>query len=68
MVDYRCSSGPAQAPYTELHDDHSVAYVRRGSFGCQVRGESFELVAGAIFVVHPGDECPLPAPILARSA
>jgi len=56
VVDYRCSAGPAQAPYTELHDDHSVAYVRRGSFGCEVRGESFELVAGSIFVVHPGDE------------
>ncbi|MEX2205350.1 MAG: AraC family transcriptional regulator [Myxococcota bacterium] len=56
VVDYRCSAGPAQAAYTELHDDHSVAYVRRGSFGCQVRGESFELVAGSIFAVHPGDE------------
>jgi AraC-like DNA-binding protein len=56
VVDYRCSAGPAEKPYTELHDDHSVAYVRSGSFGCQVRGESFELVAGSIFVVHPGDE------------
>jgi AraC family transcriptional regulator len=56
VVDYRCDAGPAQAPYTELHDDHSLAYVRRGSFGCQVRGESFELVAGSVFVVHPGDE------------
>jgi len=55
-VDYRCSTGPAKAPRSELHDDHSVAYVRRGSFGCQVRGESFELVAGSVFLVHPGDE------------
>ncbi len=56
VVDYRCDAGPAERPYTEVHDDHSLAYVRRGSFGCQVRCESFELVAGSIFVVHPGDE------------
>ena len=47
VVDYRCDTGPAERPYTETHDDHSLAYVRRGSFGCEVRGESFELLLGA---------------------
>lgn len=35
---------------------HSVSYVRRGSFACRARGERFDLVAGAVFVGHPGDE------------
>jgi AraC family transcriptional regulator len=30
--------------------------VRRGSFGCRTRGESFELVPGSILAGHPGDE------------
>jgi AraC-like DNA-binding protein len=30
--------------------------VRKGSFGCQTRGKSFELVAGSILVGYPGDE------------
>jgi AraC-like DNA-binding protein len=30
--------------------------VRKGSFGCESRGRSFDLVAGSILVGHPGDE------------
>jgi AraC family transcriptional regulator len=56
VVDYRCDAGPADKPFVELHDGFSVSYVRRGSFGYLVRGESFELVAGATLVGHPGDE------------
>ena len=56
MVDYRCSSGPSDEPFVELHGGFSVSYVRRGSFGCRTRGELFELVAGSILVGHPGDE------------
>ena len=56
VVDYRCDAGPADVPYTELHDGYSVSYVRHGSFGYRVRGETFELVAGSILVGHPGDE------------
>ncbi len=56
VIDYRCSEGPADEPYAELHRDFSISYVRAGSFGCRTRGESFELVTGSILVGHPGDE------------
>ncbi|MFC5742176.1 AraC family transcriptional regulator [Dyella tabacisoli] len=56
VVDYRCSAGPKDMPFAEQHGSHSVSYVRRGSFGCQSRGRSFELVAGSVLVGHPGDE------------
>ncbi|WP_437815497.1 helix-turn-helix transcriptional regulator [Sorangium sp. So ce1078] len=56
VLDYRCSAGPADAPFVELHRGFSVSYVRKGSFGYRVRGESFELVAGSLLVGHPGDE------------
>ncbi len=54
--DYRCSAGPADAPFVERHQDFSVSYVRRGSFGVRTRGEVYELVAGSVLVGHPGDE------------
>jgi AraC-like DNA-binding protein len=54
--DYRCDAGPDDRPFVELHADHSISYVRRGSFGYQVNGESYELVAGAFVIGHPGDE------------
>jgi AraC-like DNA-binding protein len=56
VSDYRCSAGPGDRPFVELHSRHSVSYVRKGSFGCRTRGQSFELVAGSILVGHPGDE------------
>jgi AraC family transcriptional regulator len=56
VVDYRCSAGPADEPYLERHEGFSVSYVRKGSFGCRTRGQSFELVAGSVLVGHPGDE------------
>ena len=56
VVDYRCDAGPNDAPFTEVHTDFSVSWVRKGSFGCRTRGRSFELVAGSIVVGHPGDE------------
>jgi AraC family transcriptional regulator len=56
VVDYRCSAGPEAQPFTELHQGHSVSYVRKGTFGYRVRGASYELVAGAVLVGHPGDE------------
>lgn len=54
--DYRCTAGPADEPFVERHLDHSVSYVRKGSFGCRTRGDSFELVAGSFLIGHPGDE------------
>lgn len=56
VVDYRCSAGPGDAPFAEHHRSHSIAYVRRGAFGCRCRGRSFELVPGSLFIGHPGDE------------
>jgi len=56
VTDYRCNVGPADEPFVERHAGFSVSYVRRGSFGCRVRGRSLELVAGSLLVGHPGDE------------
>lgn len=56
VYDFRCSAGPADRPFTELHVRHSLSYVRRGSFGCRVEGRDYELVAGALFVGRPGRE------------
>ena len=55
-IDYRCTAIPSDKPYTELHRYHSVSYVRKGSFGCRVRGQSFELVTGSVLVGYAGDE------------
>ena len=56
VYDVHCGAGPGDKPFVELHETHSLSYVRRGSFGCQSRGRSFELVSGALLVGHPGDE------------
>ena len=54
--DYRCTVAAGERPYTELHQTHSIAYVRKGSFGYRVRGETHELVAGSFLIGRPGDE------------
>lgn len=56
VVDYVCDAGPHDVPRTEHHALHSISYVRAGSFGCQTRGASFELVTGSLLIGHPGDE------------
>jgi AraC family transcriptional regulator len=56
VFDYRCSAGPADKPFVEMHEGFSISYVRKGSFGYHARGASFELVAGSVLVAHPGDE------------
>jgi AraC family transcriptional regulator len=56
VIDYRCEAAPGETPFAELHESFSLAYVRKGSFGCRARGQSFELVAGSMLVGHPGDE------------
>ncbi len=56
VYDYRCTAGPDSRPFVERHHSHSIAYVRKGSFGCTKRGQSFELVAGSMLIGHPGDE------------
>jgi AraC family transcriptional regulator len=55
-VDYQCGARPGDTPFLETHDAYSISYVRKGSFGYRSRGETFELVAGALVVGYPGDE------------
>jgi AraC-like DNA-binding protein len=56
VIDYRCTQTAADRPFTESHERYSLAYVRKGSFGCNARGRSFQLVAGSFLVGYPGDE------------
>jgi AraC-like DNA-binding protein len=56
VVDFRCSAGPGDAPFPELHGTSCLAFVRRGSFGYRVRGAAHELVAGSVLVGDVGDE------------
>jgi AraC-like DNA-binding protein len=53
---YRCSAGPQDRPYAEVHRCHSVSYVRSGSFGCATLGTKHELVAGSVLIGRPGQE------------
>jgi AraC-like DNA-binding protein len=54
--EFRCDAHPHDEPFVELYHTHSISYVRRGSFGCTTRGESYELVAGSVLIGAPGDE------------
>lgn len=56
VMDFRCTHGPQDPSYPEVHRGYSVAYVRRGSFGYRTRGHLHELVAGAMLCGSPGDE------------
>src|SRR5262245_4359587 len=56
VFDYRCTVAPGTPPFTEAHEAHSVAYVRKGSFGYRVGKRAFELVAGGALIGHPGCE------------
>jgi AraC-like DNA-binding protein len=56
VIDYRCEFGPGDRPFVESHNAYAMAYVRKGSFGCDARGRSHDLVAGSLMVGYPGDE------------
>ncbi len=56
VTDYRCSRGPHDAPYPELHQDFCLAYVRMGSFGYRHRGRACDMVAGSVLLGRPDDE------------
>ena len=56
VIDYRCTTTPSDKPFVEHHSWFSLAYVRKGSFGCCTQGQSFDLVPGSLFVGFPGDE------------
>ena len=53
---YRCTAGPQDKPFVEVHRAHSLSYVRRGSFGCRTLGAEHELVPGAVMIGWPGQE------------
>ncbi len=56
VIDYRCTADLHARPYVEQHRGHSLAFVRKGSFGYRSGGRAHELVAGAVLVGHPGDD------------
>ena len=56
IQDYRCTAGPGDMPYVEVHTGFSLSYVRKGSFGYRIGGRSSELVAGSVLLGRPGDE------------
>jgi len=56
VSDFRCDAAPGDTPFAECHRSHSISYVRKGSFGYQTRGRSYELVAGSVLIGHPGSE------------
>jgi AraC-like DNA-binding protein len=56
VYDFRCTAGPADRPFAEMHERHSLSYVRSGSFGCRTQGRDYELVPGALMVGRPGRE------------
>jgi len=56
VSDFRCTAEAGDTPFVERFGCHSVSYVRKGSFGCHHRGRFFELIAGGLFIGHPGDE------------
>jgi AraC family transcriptional regulator len=56
VYDFRCTAGPGDRPFAEMHDRHSVSYVRSGGFGYRAQGRDFDLVAGAVLVGRPGLE------------
>ena len=56
VFEYRCDSGPASAPFAEVHHEYSVSFVRHGSFGYLSRGKLHELIPGSLLIGCVGDE------------
>jgi AraC-like DNA-binding protein len=56
VVEYLCDAGSGARPAHERFGAWTLAYVRRGSFGCACRGRRFQLVPGSLLVGRPGDE------------
>ena len=55
-IEYRCTAERHAPAFTELHTSYTIAYVRRGTFGCHARGSVYELVRGSFLLGRPGDE------------
>ena len=56
IYEYRCDAGPGDRPFTEVHDQYSISYVKQGSFGCVAHGKLHELIAGSVLIGRPGLE------------
>lgn len=56
VSEYRCTASRHDPAFVEVHDNHTLAYVRRGSFGCRTRGRAYDLVQGSFLIGRPGDE------------
>jgi AraC-like DNA-binding protein len=56
VSDFRCTAVPGEKPFVELHQSHSISFVRKGSFGYHSRGRSHELVVGSVLIGLPGAE------------
>lgn len=56
VIDYRCTAPRHARPFAELHTRFTIAYVRRGTFGCRAYGRAYDLVRGSFLVGRPGDE------------
>lgn len=56
VIDYRCTMGPHDRAFDEVHRRHSLSFVRSGSFGLLARGRLHELVAGGVMVGCAGAE------------
>ena len=55
VVDYVCRAGPHAPLFEEVHERHSLSFVRRGAFGCRSKGEHYELAPGGFLIGAPGD-------------
>ncbi|HEU4602100.1 MAG TPA: AraC family transcriptional regulator [Steroidobacteraceae bacterium] len=56
VYEYRCQAGPGDRPVPEMHNEHSISYVRRGNFGYVAQGKLHELVTGSLLIGRPGLE------------
>jgi AraC-like DNA-binding protein len=56
VYEYRCTAGPSDAPFNEIHREYSISIVRHGSFGYVSRGRLYELIPGSLLVGRVGDE------------
>ncbi len=50
ITGYQCTASPNELQVTEVHDTHSVSYVRRGGFSYHCRGQTYEMVTGSVLV------------------
>jgi hypothetical protein len=55
VAEYRCHATRGATSFIDWHARSSLSHVRKGSFDCHSRGQSFELVAGSGLMRQRGD-------------